>query len=176
MLLKGNDLLERNVQKTLGSSMDIGLKKLKGIGSASYFLKGLVGFDSKIFNQIENARCNFQVYQKGLLLRLNSSNQLFAIPILFEELKDFRLVKGDEKVSPFPLSPFWILLKFGVKLSIAKHFSIYLLKEYFINEMKICVRTEKFELVLESNGYKFYEQIKFFGDAVPKGKFIIDGN
>ena len=75
--IKSSETLNKKITKQLGLSFSkTGLNKIITSGSNLYILKNL---DSEI-NQInENARCNFEKFQNGLLLRINERQKLYSI-------------------------------------------------------------------------------------------------
>jgi hypothetical protein len=138
----------------------IGEEVKKGIvGSTAYFMKS---FDStEAIDLMENSKGIFQVFTKGLLLRVCKNNNSISLPIPFKEITKLELNKGDENVEPFLLSPMWILLKFGIKIEIARYFRIRL-GEYSIGQTTLKIETLSFKLELQTNGYTFNSQDNFF--------------
>lgn len=128
-------------------------------GSTTYFIKFFESTET--IEWIEHSKGIFQIFQKGLLLRIFKSNRSISIPIPFTQLKKFELCKGQETVKPIFLSPFWILLSFGVRVEIARYFKIKA-REYSITPTILKIETQTFQLGLETNGYLFENQKNLF--------------
>lgn len=176
MILEEKEINRNRLKKIIGEPVKVDFNKLLPIGTTSFFLKSFNG-ESNFNNTLKiNSRCNFQLYEKGILLRSNFSNRLAALPIRFNEIAEIKLVRGKEFINPFPFSPMWILLKLGVSILHARHFNIFLLTEYRIEEMTLLKETIDFKLKLTGNGYAFERQKAFFENLNSHEKIIIDLN
>ena len=163
MILTEKEVNQYKIKKLIGVPNKFELNNPKIVGSSSYFLKSFI---NKAENKEElkiDSKSNFEKYSKGLLLRTNISNKLSIIPIPKNEINSIELIRGNEKVKPYPLSPMWLLMKFGVSKLIARYFKLNT-SEYSIEYMKIKIDTEKYKMELIANGYLFENQLAFFSD------------
>lgn len=129
------------------------------IGSTSYFIKSFESTES--LGWLENSKGIFQIFKRGLLLRIFKSNKALSIPIPFAEISTFELHKGKEIIRPIFLSPFWLLLNLGVQIKIARYFRIKV-REYSIGPTRISIETKTLRIELEANGYTFESQKALF--------------
>lgn len=129
------------------------------VGSTTYFIKS---FESdETLEWLENSKGIFQIFKKGLLLRVFKSNKTISIPIPFTEINKLELCKGNETIRPIFLSPFWILLNLGVRTEIARYFRIKV-REYLITPTRLRIEASTFRIELETNGYTFESQKDFY--------------
>lgn len=161
MILTEKETNQYRILKEIGEPIKIEFKNLEPIGNGSYYLKSLISKFEKYENIKTDSRCNFQKYTNGLLLRINHSNKVSSIPIPRDKINEIKLIRGKEKINPIPLSPMWILLRFGVPILIARKFKIHY-SEYSIEYWSLVINTRNFKIELISNGYKYEKQIKFF--------------
>jgi hypothetical protein len=161
MILTENNINEHSIKGLIGERTNIEPKKLKAIGSASFFLKSFVNKSDKTDLLRTDSKCNFEKYSDGLLLRANFSNRLTAIPIPKTKLNSIHLIRGEETIDPFFLSPMWVLLKLGTSKLIARYFR-FRLHEYSIGEMELKLKTKHYEMEFIANGYIFERQKCFF--------------
>ena len=161
MILTEKNLNENSIKGLIGEQTKIEPKKLKAIGSGSFFLKSFLNKSDKSDFLKTDSKYNFEKFSEGLLLRVNFSNRLAAIPIPITELNEIHLIRGQETIAPFFLSPMWILLKFGVSKHIARHFR-FRLHEYSIDEMELKLDTKHYAMEFIANGYLFERQKSFF--------------
>ncbi|WP_457610848.1 hypothetical protein [Lutibacter sp.] len=161
MILTEKKINQFKIKKLIGEPNKVKFRKPKTIGNGSYFLKS---FMTKIDNPEEikiDSKCNFEKYSNGILLRLNFSNKLSAIPIPKNEINKIELIRGEERINPFPFSPMWILLKLGVSKLIARYFKIYV-SEYSIENMKLMIDTENYKMEFIANGFLYEKQLEYF--------------
>ena len=160
-ILTDNNINQYKINSLIGEPNKIEFGNPKAIGNGSYFLKSFINkTDNSEIIKIDS-KCNFEKYSYGLLLRLNFSNKLSAIPIPKNEIKKIELIRGEEKISPFPLSPMWILLRFGVSILTARYFKIYI-SEYSIENMKLIIDTEIYKMEFIANGFLYENQLEYF--------------
>lgn len=170
MILEENEISPSKLNRLIGSPKKISLKKLTPIGSASLILKK---FENKTFvsSSIKiDSRCNIAAFEKGILVYLNYSNKLNAIPIHKKELLKINLICGKEIIKPIRFSPMWILLKLGIPMAYARYFRIYRLHEYQINHLKLEIETTQYKLNMIANGYTYERQESFFKSLNLKNK------
>ncbi len=160
MILSDNQIDNRIINRMIGESVSFDYNKPKRIGSPSLYLKSFI---NKVNNNevIEPySRCNLEMRAKGILLLSNYSNKQALLPIPENEILEIKIFKGKEKIDPFLLSPMWILLKLGFSIKHARHFKIRL-HEYSIEEMKLYIKSEKFDINFIANGYLFERHLSF---------------
>ncbi|KYG81188.1 hypothetical protein AWW67_07465 [Roseivirga seohaensis] len=145
--------------------------KLKG--STSYYVKEFKSNEEALFpKDILKRKAIFEIYTKGLLIHTFYISNSIAIPIPFEEIKSIHLVRGEERITPIPFSLMWILLKFKVRIQIARNFRLRY-SEYYIAETELKIETSSFSALLISGGYTFEGQEKFFNKIKSNIKLTI---
>ncbi len=139
----------------------IGKPIKKGVvGSTTYYLKHIQD-RSHSGKLLEDSKGIFELYSDGLLLRTFKSDKRKLIALPYSVITGIRLTKGREDVSPLLFSPFWVLLKLGVKVEIARYFKV-TISEYRIEETALEITTNTGSIGLVTNGYTFPSQAKFF--------------
>ncbi|MDC8004208.1 hypothetical protein POV27_09110 [Aureisphaera galaxeae] len=156
-------MTEQSITKKIGKPAKVDWRKPKAIGSAGMYLKSFESENPEDESLKLNSKCNFEKRARGLLLRANYSNKLTAIPIAEEDIISITLKRGKENVSPFFLSPMWILLKVGVSKLYARYFRLRL-HEYSIDQMKLHLKTINYEMEFIANGYLYERQLSFFNN------------
>ncbi|MCT4664989.1 MAG: hypothetical protein N4A45_07125 [Flavobacteriales bacterium] len=162
MILREKETYDYQIRKLIGLPIKQRFDITKVSSSSFYYIKK---FENKIHTDRAlkiNSRCSFELFENGLLLRSNYSNELLTIPIHYGEIKNIILTKGNELVNPFPFSPMWLLLKLGVSIKNARYFGIYWLKEYHIKETELIIETKNYYIKMTKNGYSFENQKPFF--------------
>jgi len=158
--------LSRKIDDLIGKSIPIRDQVRKGtVGSRLYRLLKFSFLDKETELVDLNSRCTFEKFERGLLLRINDHQKLFSIAIPYDSIDHIELIKGEEVINPFPLSPMWILLKLGVPARFARYFMIRLF-EYSIDPMILKIRSGEDMLELDSHGYNYYGEKKYFGDII----------
>lgn len=164
MILTEKQLNKHTITKLLGDKIEINFKNLKATGSPGLYLKSFKNNCTESDSLKKDAKCNFEKRANGILLRTNISNKLIAVAIPFDSILEINLKRGKEKISPFTLSPMWILLKLGVSLLIARYFRIWFLQEYSIDKMEVIIKTKNYRIKFIANGYLFERHTTFFND------------
>ncbi len=129
----------------------------KKLGKKSKFSYRLIDFENRFFHTdqlIWNTKCNFHIYQAGLMLSGDFSTAYTAISILSKEVESITLIRGREIVDTFYLSPMHLLSKFGVSNHISRHFRFHP-TEYRISETRIIIEAHEHRLELITGGYRF---------------------
>jgi len=106
-----------------------------------------------------NARCNFEKFEKGILLRINDNQKLYGLPLSRDLITGIELKKGDEIIYPISLTGFLLLI--GMKKETIKKHKI--LSGGFQNkrfQLKIKTKTE--EILLDSNPGNYKTEKKYF--------------
>lgn len=154
------------INRVLGKERNHGVR-----GSTTYFVMNFHRKGGhKILDWMEGAKGIFESFEKGLLLRIFKSNKSSSIPIPHDEVLRVAIYKGVEAVSPAFLTPFWLLLKLGVRVEIARYFVLYP-REYSILPTKLRMVTKDFEMQLESNGFSFLSQKEYFSEISKRFNF-----
>ena len=118
---------------------------------------------------IDKSQVSFQNYERGLLLRFNSINQTALLPLPFDRDQSIKLGGGEETVKPARFTTFWILLKLGVPLRIARNFNGTRGSrgpEYIVDPTSVSIESADGSLQLYSSGYDFLSIKEFFGSLV----------
>lgn len=161
MILPESRLHSRVLEPLIGKPLEFNIKHPKTLGSTLFLLKAFEQRDSESKKLKANARCHFQLFTDGLLLKTTNSTVTQAIPVNYKDILKFKLIRGEETINPFLLSPMWFLLKLGVPIIKARYFRLRM-TEYFINKMTLLIVTDKYSMAFEGGGYKFEAQTKFF--------------
>jgi hypothetical protein len=163
MILSEKQLHASVLEPLIGKPLVFDFKQPRPLGSTHFLLKHFEQKEGKSNALKINARCNFQIFMEGLLLKTTNSTITQAIPINFEDILKFRVIRGEETINPFILSPMLILLNLGVPILKARYFR---LKgwEYSINKMTLSIVSTRYSLLFEGDGYKFESQAKLFKD------------
>lgn len=175
MILIEKNINESSIKKGIGNPEKVDLKNPKAIGSTSFFLKSFKNKSSETESLKIDSKCNFEKYSDGLLLRTNYSNKLSAIPIKKDNIKSLKLIRGKETISPFLISPMNIVLKLGVSIRYARYFGLNG-TEYAIEETRLELETDDYDMKLIANGYVFENQQAFFKSLNYGHKVILENN
>ena len=154
-------MTEQAIIKQIGKPAEIDFRKPKAIGSTGFYLKSFKAQSPESGNLKLDSKCNFEKRTGGILLRVNYSNKLTAIPIPKESIVGITITRGKETIDPFILSPMWVLLKLGVSKLYARYFRLRL-HEYSIDQMELNLKTTEYEMEFIANGYLFERQLSFF--------------
>jgi len=174
MILKEKEITNHNLNRLIGEPIKTDLKNLKSVGTTSFYLKNFKNKKDQMDSLKIDSKGNFELFEKGLLLRLNHSNKLLAIPIQINDLVKIKLTRGRELINPFPLSPMWILLKLGVSILYSRYFQLWWFNEYRIDEMNLIIETTEYEIKMIANSYSFESQQRFFENLEYGDKITIN--
>ena len=157
--LKSTTRLNREINDLLGENFTL-TKKLKNSGSCLYNFRQIEYFDTNNRTEInENSRCNFEIFENGLLLRINDQQHYFALPLTESNCIEIIITEGKEKVFPINLTAFLIGIGFK-KDFLRKH---WLLNGGFYNERyTLSIKTENEILLLDSQGKNYKTAFMFF--------------
>lgn len=158
MFFEEKEITPNNLRKSLGTP-----SKAPHKGSCTYYLKELKAknSNSNLSEHSEDAKCIVESYELGYAIRIFKNNNQMLIPVKVEDIQLAEIKKGYERISPFPPSLMWLLLKLGVDISIARYFRARL-REYYVEEMTLNLRTKNLYIKMISSGYNFESQVKFF--------------
>lgn len=161
MILTEKHIDNRIINRLIGKPFLVDIKKLKAIGGEGLFLKSFVNKTDKTDSIKVDSKCNFEKRTDGLLLHTNISNKRTLVPIPKQDILEVEIIRGNEEIDPFVLSPMWILLKLGVSILYARYFRLRL-HEYCIDQMELTIKTINYEMEFIANGYSFERQLDFF--------------
>ena len=108
---------------------------------------------------LSDSNCNLEILREGMMLTGNFSESLSAIPLMKNEIKSIKLIRGKETIDTFLLSPMHILLKLGVPTSISRYVRMYP-SEYKITETRMIITCEHQQLILITGGNRFERILK----------------
>jgi hypothetical protein len=168
---KGNNPV--TIDKLLGRPTSVNIRKLEALGSPGLILKLFVNKTTAETSLPEQAKCNFEKREKGLLLysNYNTNSALVALPAT--KILKIELIKGAEKISPILFSPMWILLKTGVSIRYARYFR-FSRNEYFTESMTLKIETVHYQMKFIASGYLFEGHLEFFERLSLEDKFKVN--
>lgn len=161
MILTEKQINKHTLNKIIGEPVRLNINKPQSIGSRSFFLKSIESEINKELLKIDS-RCNFQKYSNGLLMRVNYSNKLSAIPFENDNLKKIELIRGEEKITPLPFSIFKLMIKLKIPIRYSRYFALNRFGEYKISDTVLKIISENYNMTLITNGYDFENQLPFF--------------
>lgn len=98
--------LSKEIESQIGASISLKEQLRNGtVGSGLYYLRKLSIHNEKAKVVNLNARCTFEKYKHGLLLRVNDHQKLYSVALPFQSIDHFEMSPGKEYIKPFPLSP-----------------------------------------------------------------------
>jgi len=174
MILKF-DKESRDIQKLeplIGKQLDF-MQKLKDhkYGSNLYNLQKIT-LDDRTIKEIPsvNSRCNFEKFEKGLLLRINDSQQLYGLVLSNDLTEKLIITRGSEKVLPISLTR--LLMWIGVNKETLKKNP--LLSSGFYNErFRLEIKTKSESLLLVSNDNNYLKEKAYFLESVLNQKLTV---
>jgi len=169
------DKESRDIQKIeslIGKQLDLSQKlEAHKYGSNLYILRDLSFYDSEIKETPSvNSRCNFEIFEKGMLLRINDRQKLYALALSDEITEELILTRGVERA--FPLSLTRLLIWIGLKKeSIMKN--RLLSSGYYHERFRLEIKTKYENLILDSNDSNYFKEKAYFGESMLKHKLTI---
>lgn len=162
MIITENNITDIKLDKIIGKPIKFDINNRQSLGSHSFFLKSFDSHNTDDHKELKiDSKCNFQKYTNGVLMRINYSNKLYAIPIRYNDTDKIELIRGKENISPYFFSPMKLLLKFGVSIRYARYLGLRHY-EYRISDTELKVFTKDFKAELITNGFDFENQLPFF--------------
>ncbi|MCW3787082.1 hypothetical protein [Plebeiibacterium sediminum] len=164
--------LDRKILKDLGKSLsDLGSYKFKEVGNCLYNLGQIKSITNNISIK-ENARCNFELFEHGLLLRINDVQKFYVIA--FNSKQDIRvdLFEGVKTISLSGLGILLILLGFSRKI-LEKYWIFRRMMVY--ERFKLRIETEEELIILDATGRNFPAAVKFFNRSILKDSITVHG-
>jgi hypothetical protein len=168
-------ILDKSVYKQIGRPVsEISNSLITNIGSCLYNLRDLKLTDKGNNIHIEqNARCNFELFEKGLLLRINDKQKFFVLPLSKDDKLSLTIIEGEEKISSFNLTG--LLHALGVKRSFLRRF--WLLSRGIYNErLELLIETNSEKILLDSNGKNFKGALRYFEKCELRDKLTTHNN
>ena len=163
----GHEIPVRKLEPILGHPIKKGVR-----GTPTYFIKELTTDLDLSLDHLIDGKGLFQLFQRGLLFRIFKNSETYTLTLKFDEISNLTLIKGRETISPIFLSLFWILLRLGVHIDIARYFSGPR-REYRIEETVLEIRTSDFCCNLTTSSYTFNAQERFFSNLNSNNKIEI---
>jgi len=162
----------QKIESLIGKQLDLS-QKLRNhkYGSNLYTLKKLSSEDCVgVDVPSENSRCNFEKFEKGMLLRINDHQKLYAFVLSSDSIEEIIITRGEEKV--FPLSLSGLLIGLGMdREKVKKH---RLLSGGFYHErFRLEIKTKSEMLVLDSNDSNYLKEKAYFSTSVLHDKLMI---
>ncbi len=129
-------------------------------GSCLFNLRDIKIFNQKEYSNLElNARCNFELFEHGLLLRINDRQHLYVIPLSKNENIRIIIKEGEEKIFPINLTGF--LYAMGFKKNFLKKYWI-LSRGFYYERFELMIETDSEKILLDSQGSNFKSTVKYF--------------
>ena len=129
-------------------------------GSNGYYLREIkVKQGSNVEIPSTGSRCNFEYYEKGLLLRINDSQKLYYIPLSIDNTSNVIFDKGVEKISPFSLTH--TLLTLGLKKETIKKYPV-LATGFYCERFRLGIKTQHESLLLDAADSNYSKEVEFF--------------
>jgi len=153
--------LNKSIYQQIGRPLSEKEDKLINItGSCLFNLREIRFLNEKNDFELEpKARCNFELFEHGLLLRVNDRQHYYVLPLSKNENLRMTLKEGKEKIFPINLTGF--LYAIGFKRSFLRKY--WLLSRGFYNErFELLIETDSEKLLLDSQGKNFKGAVKYF--------------
>lgn len=162
MILKESELDDVDIiHPILGKPYKEPGKLLTATGSTIYSVKectDLLGNPLPL--KRDEMKAIFQRYEKGLMLFFTKSNYQNAILLDYDSIKSIELEKGKETISVW-FSPLLALLtKLGFSLKNARYFFFGM--GFKVEETVLVVTSSDYKIRMETNGFSFNSQAKYF--------------
>jgi hypothetical protein len=118
--------LPRNMINEFGESLTIKERiQNKSYGLGHLRLKEGNESLTTFYEQENNTiKTHFDWTKKGAVIRMRTMQKVFAIGLKDDRIQNIGLTKTEDYIYAIPLTPFWILMKLGVKPSVAKWFAL----------------------------------------------------
>ncbi len=152
----GHEIPEFKLERVIGRSIKSGVR-----GSTTYFIKEISSTTYPDVHKLNGAKGVFQLFDKGILLRMFKSAKTYSIAISYSEIREIHVNEGEHWINPRILSPFWIALKLGVNIHRARYFARFG-KEYEKHPTVVQVETGDFSCQLTSSGFSYPSEERFF--------------
>ncbi len=140
------------------------------VGSCLLNIRGIETFGR--MDEIEpNARCNFELFENGLLLRINDKQKYYVLPLSKSDNLNITINEGEEMISPITFSG--NLHAIGFKRSFLRKY--WLTSGGFYNKrFELVIETDSEKLTLDSQSSNYKGILKFFEQSELRGRIIIN--
>ena len=109
---------------------------------------------------------------QGLIFRLKGTKELNALAIEYSEINEIQVTRFADTYTAIPLTPFWILIKFGVSPRKARFFTRY---GYHFGDVITTIKIQDHEsIALRWNGRHDKAVYTFFGSRYLKDKVKLE--
>lgn len=162
----------QKIEPLIGKQLDLSQKfKNHKYGSNLYTLRSISLEDSMgVDVPSENSRCNFEKFEKGMLLRINDHQKLVGFVLSSDVVEEISITRGKEKV--FPLSPSGLLIWFGMtRETVKKH--RFFSGGFYHERFRLEIKTKSEKLILDSNDSNYSKEKAYFIESVLKQKLTI---
>jgi hypothetical protein len=118
--------LTREMIREFGDTLTVKERiKIRSYGLGHLRLKDGNKLLSTLYDQENNSiKTHFDWTSKGAVIRMRTMKKIYAVGLKDEQIKNVELTKTKDYIYAIPLTPFWTLMKLGVRPSIAKWFAI----------------------------------------------------
>ncbi len=158
---------DKNIKKELGESLSNSNNGIfKEVGSCLYNLKG-IKTSSNVITIKENARCNFELFEKGLLLRINDMQKFYLIALNPKEEIKIDIFEGKKTVILSLIGGILCLL--GVNRNYLEKYWVFR-KSLVYERFLLKIRTNEEIIILDSTGRNFEKAVKYFTNSMLREK------
>ncbi len=155
--------LSKKIINEIGNSISNSKEGIiRETGSCLYNLRE-IKFRSEQLNINENARCNFELFENGVLLRINDNQRYYVLPLYFNSNFEIEIFQGRKMVVLSRIAT--ILSLFGVDNDFLGKYWIFR-RGYSYERFKMKIKTEDELLLLDSSGRNFKGAMEYFSKSV----------
>jgi hypothetical protein len=138
--------------------------KTKSYGLGHLRFKDGTKLLTTLYEQENNTiKTHFDWTAKGAIIRMRTMRKIYAVGLKDEQIQNIGLTKKEDYIYAIPLTPFWTLMKFGVRPSVAKWFAIRPEKFRFGPIYIEINLTDKEKLMYELPGDLWADSLSTFG-------------
>jgi hypothetical protein len=124
--LKSDGQLTKDLIDEVGGEYSISERlknKMFGVGQLRYN-SGNAILDEFYDRHNQTIKTHFDWTKKGAIIRIRTLTNMYAIGLADNEFKKIKLTKNPDYIYAMPFFPFWILLRLGTSIKIAKWFRL----------------------------------------------------
>lgn len=162
--LENTNQLDKESRSILGQQDPVSWRRFfRSTGSCLYHLKKIQYANSieKVAPQ-ENARCNFEKFPNGMLLRINDRQHFYVLPLKEDNLVEMNISRGKEKVSFFSWTA--LLFFFGFPKDYLRKYWL-LSGGFYHGRFTLSIKTSTELVFLDAHGGNFKSAIHYFEDS-----------
>ncbi len=155
----------KEIESLIGRPLSVSQKlSRKSYGSSLYNLRTIKLFESLASElPTENSRCNFEKFERGILLRINDKQKLYATPLDLKLVNEIRIIRGDERLHPIGLTA--TLIHLGVKKETVKKYR-FLSGGHYHERFKLIIKTNTAEISMDNNDSNYRAEKEFFRESM----------